>query len=195
MNQQVILASSSKNRQILLKALGIPFKVVISHFKESSVKAKNPAIRASKIALGKALAVSRKHHGIIIAADTFTICQYEILEKPKNLDQAKKMLKKLSGRQVISFTGLCIINTQTNSQFTKTIPTKVTFRRLSNSEIDQYVKRFPVTSWAAAYAASELYVAGMIEEVRGSLTGLTHGLPAEFIVPLLDQLGYPAKPV
>ena len=69
--QKVILASQSKNRQKLLKELGIPFMVVVSDFDEEKIKEKNHSIRAKKIALAKAQQVAKKHKGIIISCDTF----------------------------------------------------------------------------------------------------------------------------
>lgn len=68
------------------------------------------------------------------------------------------------------------------------------FRKIYQEEIELYVKKFPVTFWAAAYAASELYVLGIIEKVSGSLTGLTHGLPLEYLIPLLRKSGFDPKP-
>jgi predicted house-cleaning NTP pyrophosphatase (Maf/HAM1 superfamily) len=65
---------------------------------------------------------------------------------------------------------------------------------MEDKEIKNYVNRFPVTAWAAAYAASELYVLGMINKISGSLTGLTHGLPLEFLIPLLKKSGYQPRP-
>lgn len=190
----IILASKSKNRRKMLKTLGVPFKVVVSELDESQIKEKKPAIRAQKIAYEKAKKVAKKHQGMIIACDTFTICQGKLLEKPKDLDEAKQMLRKLSGNKTICYTGFCFLDTSSQVIFSKTAITEVVFREIYEEEVGDYVKKFPVTTWAAAYAASELYVMGVIKSVSGSLTGFTHGLPTEFLIPLLKKAGFSPKP-
>jgi septum formation protein len=187
---RIILASASINRQKMMKALGFSFKVVVSQFDEDSVKETNQALRAKKIAIGKAKSVALSHKGIIIAADTFTVTEGKVFEKPKSNKDAKEMLRLLSGNKAICYTGFCFINTKEGSNFSTTVKTEVWFRKLYEKELDEYVKIMPVTEWAAAYAPSEMYVLGMIKKVKGSLTGLTHGLPAEYLVPLLKKAGF-----
>ena len=193
--QKIILASKSKNRQKLLKALGIPFKIVVSDLDEKKIAETNPKNRAAKIALAKAEKVAEKNKGIIISGDTFTVCQNQVLEKPKDLNEAKQMLKQLSGNRAVCYTGFCFLDKINQINFSETAITKIVFRKIYEEEIKKYVKKFPVTSWAAAYAASELYVLGLIENISGSLTGLTHGLPTEFLIPLLKKSGYQPKPI
>ncbi|MBL7159315.1 Maf family protein [Candidatus Microgenomates bacterium] len=178
----------------MLKTLGVPFRVVVSDFEETKIKEKNPEIRARKIAFAKAKKVAEKHTGIIISADTFTFYMGKILEKPKSLKEAKKMLRQISENKTICYTGFCFLNTKNQETFSKTAVTEVVFRKIYQKEIERYVKVFPVTDWAAAYAASELYVLGIIKSVSGSLTGLTHGLPTEWLIPLLKKSGYEPKP-
>lgn len=192
--RKIILASQSKNRKKILKTIGVPFRVIVSDFDEKKIKERNPKIRAKKIALAKAKKVAEKNEGIIIACDTFTLCQNKILEKPKDLDEAKKMLRQLSGNKTTCYTGFCFLDTNNQTVFSKTAITEVIFRDIDEKEIERYVKVFPVTDWAAAYAASELYVLGIIKSVSGSLTGLTHGLPTEWLIPLLKKVGYKPKP-
>lgn len=185
---KVILASGSINRQKMMKTLGIPFEVRVSDFDEQSVKETSQKKRARLIAEGKAKAVKEKTKGIIVAADTYTVCRGQVMEKPKDNKEAIKMLKNLSGSKAICYTGFCLINK--GKMFSKTAVTKVQFRKLYQKEIKAYVKKMPVTEWAAAYAPSEWYVLGMIKKIKGSLTGLTHGLPTEWLVPKLKKLGF-----
>jgi len=192
--QKIILASQSKNRQAVLKALNIPFKVVVSQFDEQSVKETNIKLRAKMIALGKTRAVAKQHSGIIIAADTFTVLEGKIKEKPKNQKQATKMLNMLSSKQAISYTGFCFFNTKTKFIFNKTAKTKIWFRKLSKKEQIKYLKKYPVTTWAAAYALIDLYLFTLAKRLEGSLVGLTHGLPTEWLIPLLEKEGYHIRP-
>ncbi len=190
----IVLASQSKNREKILDSLNIPFKVNAADIDEKAIEERNPSLRARKVAQIKAEKISRNHKGIIIAGDTFTVCEGKLLEKPKDRMEATTMLKTLSGKLAICYTGFCYIDNVRNLKILKTAKTTIRFRQMENKEIKNYVKRFPVTTWAAAYAASELYVLGLIDKISGSLTGLTHGLPLEYLIPLLKKSGYHPRP-
>jgi len=190
----IILASQSKNREKILSSLNIPFKIKTADINEKAFAEKNPNLRARKVAEAKAEKISRDHKGIIITCDTFTICEGKLLEKPKDQKEAIMMLKMLSGKSATCYTGFCYIDNIHNFKALKTAVTNVCFRNMDDKEIKSYVKRFPVTRWAAAYAASELYVLGLIDKISGSLTGLTHGLPLEHLIPLLKKSGYQPSP-
>lgn len=191
--EKVILASGSINRQKMMKVLGIPFKIVTSRFDEQSIKVTNQVVRAKKIAMGKAKMVASKYQGAVIAADTFTVLGKQVLEKPKTKREAKMMLKRLSNKKAVCYTGFCFLDLKRNISFSTTVKTEVWFREFYQKELDEYVKKMPVTKWAAAYAPSEMYVLGMISKVNGSLTGLTHGLPTEHLIPLLKRAGFTPK--
>lgn len=79
--KKIILASSSKNRQIILKSLNIPFQAVAANLNEKQIKEENPNRRARKLAKLKGQAVAKNHKAIIIAADTFTFCDGKIIQK------------------------------------------------------------------------------------------------------------------
>jgi len=190
----IILASGSKNRQTILKSINVPFQTIVSNFNEKNVREKNLSIRAKKLARLKGEAVYKNNRGIIISADTFTGCQGKVLEKPNDRTEAINMLNFLSDKQAINYTGFYYYDPDKNIKVSKTFQTKIRFRRFYESEIKDYINKFPVTSWAGAYAASELYVMGMIATVSGSLTGLTHGLPLEELIPLLRLSGFYPKP-
>lgn len=104
------------------------------------------------------------------------------------------MLRFISNRSTLCLTGFYYCDPFKKIEFSKTAATKVKFRKIFEEEIDPYIQKFPVGSWAASYAASELYVLGMIERVSGSLTGLTHGLPLEYLIPLLKESGFDPYP-
>ncbi|PIS09254.1 hypothetical protein COT75_02525 [Candidatus Beckwithbacteria bacterium CG10_big_fil_rev_8_21_14_0_10_34_10] len=191
----IVLASGSKNRQKLLRALGISFKMVVSNFAEEKIKEGNFSLRARKIAMAKAKKVAEKEKGLIIACDTYTVLGGKLMEKPKDLSQAKNMLKQLSGKMAVCYTGFCFFNSVKNECVAKTVTSKVFFRKIYKEELDDYVKKFPVMSWAAAYAPSNLYGLGLIKKVIGSLTGLTHGLSIELLIPLLAKQGFKPKPL
>ena len=192
--QKIILASGSKSRQTLLKALGYSFEVIVSDFDEGKIVEFDPSIRAMKIASEKGKAVVKSHSGIIIAGDTYTVCQGKILEKPKDTEEAKTMLAHLSGNKAVGYTGFYFLNKQEGLEISEAVTTEVTFRKIYKEEIGTYVETFPVTTWAAAYAPSEVYVLGLIKSIQGSLTGWAYGLPSELLIPLLAKSGYYPQP-
>jgi len=192
--KRIILASGSANRKTIFNSLHIPFEVIPSNINEKAVKEKEPSARARLLAQLKGEAVLKKQQAVVVAADTFTSCENKILEKPQTSDEAKKMLLFLSEKKAINNTGFYYRDPFKKIIFSKTVTTQVWFRKFFKQEIYKYIKKFPVKNWAAAYAASELYVAGMIKKVEGSLTGLTYGLPLEYLVPLLIKSGFNPHP-
>jgi len=192
--QKIILASGSKSRQTLLSALGYSFEVVISDFNEGKIKESDPSKRAAILASSKGITVAKNYNGIIIAGDTYSVCENKVLEKPKSTKEAKEMLSQLSGNKAIGYTGFYYIDKQNGVEVSETVETEVTFRNIYKEEINEYVETFPVTTWAAAIAPSEVYVLGLIKSIKGSLTGWAYGLPSELFVPLLAQSEHYPKP-
>lgn len=189
MSPQIILASGSPQRQNILRAAGVAFIAVAADLDEKAVAQNVPLEqRALTIATAKAEAIAVQHpEAIIIAADTFSVFHDEILEKPVDLADARRMLRLLSGNTVTSHTGLCCLNPQTGKAIQTTVLVEITFRSLSDAEIERYVTTQPVTTWSAAFSAA--YDAGMalIAQTEGSLTALTHGIPMELVLEFLAE--------
>ncbi len=190
--QKVILASGSKQRQNLFSALSIPFEIQTADIDEKAIRDPDLKVQVAKIARAKAEEVAKKHQGIIIAADTFAVCGGEVLEKPKDLDEAFKMLKQQQGKEVFMYTGLCYIDREHNIDFSEVSITKLKMRQLDDYEIEAYVNNTPVTTWAGAFALSYPYGANLVEYMEGSLTSVG-GLPTELLIPLLKKSGL--KPI
>lgn len=173
----------------MMDALGISFVVIPADINEKEIRDENLELRAEKIARAKAEEVAKKHHGIIISADTFSTCNGKILEKPKSLDEARDMLKLQANKTCILYTGFCYLDKTNRIDYSATAITKYVLRRLSDSEIDNFVKNNPVTDWSAAFSPAYPYQMGFIKKIEGSLTGLTHGLPVELLIPCLEKSG------
>ncbi len=192
---RVILASGSKNRQLLLNLLGIPFEVIPSYIDEKSIQEENPIQKVQKIALLKASQVSSQHEGIIIAADTFAVINNEHYEKPTNLDEAKRMLLKLSGQTLKSLTGICVINTARRT-------TRVTYKAidiqvadLTDDIIEQYITTKPVTEWATAYNPLDEFSTQLFHSVNEYTNGLEYGLPLDIVVEELRAANISLDPL
>lgn len=179
---RIILASGSKNRQALLNLLGIPFEVIPSYIDERSIREENPIQKVQKIALLKASQVASQHEGIIIAADTFSVVNNEHYEKPTDLDEARRILLKLSGQTLKSLTGICIINTARLTTRVAHRAIDIQVADLTDNIIEQYITSKPVTEWAAAYNPLDELSVQLFHPVGKYTNGLEYGLPLDIVV-------------
>lgn len=187
MNRKIILASQSKQRFNLLKALSLPIEVLPADIDEQAVPFINQYDKAEKIALAKAEKIAKKYKdAIIIAADTFCYLQGKILEKPKNLEEAREMLNFQSGKKIEVLTGYAFLDTRHTLQKTGCEKVLVKMRHLDADEIERYVTNEPVLTWSAAF--SPAYDSGMalIESIDGNLTAFSHGLPVNLLMDFLS---------
>ena len=172
--ENIILASSSPRRKRLLSEAGFNFEIIVSDAEEICDKfmipwdltVQNAQIKASPIA-------QNNQEKIVIGADTVVSLDNEIFGKPSDMEEALKMLARLSGRTHIVTTGVCIIQKEKNETFY--VNTEVTFKPLSGKEISQYVKVINPLDKAGAYAAQD-HGELIIEKYSGSFTNVV-GLP------------------
>jgi len=191
--ERIILASGSAQRKALLSTLGLTFEVIPANIDEKSIRYTDPRRQALELAKAKAIDIAASHKAagshqeIIIAADTFVVLGDAILEKPRNHEEALRMLESQSGQTVVVYTGLYYFDTTDRFEKGDVAKTSVTFRDLSAETIKRYCLKYPVASWAGAFSA--MHDNGeLIASVNGSLTGL-NGLPIELLVPLLQRSG------
>ncbi|MBU2543566.1 septum formation protein Maf [Patescibacteria group bacterium] len=188
MSRLIILASKSPQRKSIMQALRVEFKVVPADINEQAVSTTDPEKRAALIAQNKAKFVQKSFpQDIIVAADTYIVLNGQILEKPQTLAEAREMLVKQSGQIATELTGFCYLDPVKDIKVVKTVAVEVEFRHLSNAEIDHYIAAQPVMTWSAAFCPAYDSGASLIKRISGSLTGFTHGLPLEELIPLLQQ--------
>ncbi len=193
--RKIILASQSSARKELFDSLRIPYITLPADIDEKSIRDNNLGIRAEKLARAKAEKIlSQNEDSIIISCDTFSECQGKVFEKPKDTVEAKEMLMFLSEKNAVNYTGFCYIDRESGIDFSTTVKTFYSFRKLYNDEVELYIKEFPVVRWAAGFALVLPYVASFMAKVEGSLTGLSYGLPAEILIPLLKRSGFEPQP-
>jgi len=149
-----ILASASPRRKELLSKITNDFKIVSSSIDEEEILSKNvrPALEIPEfLATQKALDVAKKHPNCtIIAADTAIVLEDTIYGKPKDKNDAKKMLTKFSGNTHFVVTGVCIVYTNKTISFSSI--NEVTFYKLSKEEIDNYLSIDEYVDKAGSYA-------------------------------------------
>jgi septum formation protein len=164
----LILASQSPRRRLLLKQIGLKFSVRPSSVPEDVLDHESPEQNVKRIALAKALEVARRvRRGIVVGADTIVVLGNEILGKPRSAGEAKRMLRKLSGRQHVVYTGFALVDASTGRKIVDVERTKVKFRKLNAVEIDEYVASGSPMDKAGAYGIQDDYGAVFVERVEG----------------------------
>ena len=189
--RSIVLASSSPRRKALLKQLGLQFDVVNSGVDEKFNLRLKPKGQAEALSLQKAEAVASKYRGkegvVIIGADTIVEVDGEVLGKPRHEKEAVRMLNKLSGKTHCIITGFSIIDTDSRKVRTGSVETIVHFRKLSDREIKEYVKREKVADKAGAYAVQGIG-AIFIEKIEGDYFNAV-GLPLYELARELRKFG------
>lgn len=166
--KQIILASGSPRRKVLLEIAGVKFKVVESEFKERFDPKLTPSENVKNIALGKAQTVYNKYQdAVIIAADTLIVCAGKILGKPKNEDDVVRMLSMLSNQTHSAITGLAIISKE--KTIVKSQITKISMGNIERVEIEKYSKTNEPYDKAGAYS-TQGWAKKFITKIDGDLS-------------------------
>lgn len=185
MEPEIILASGSPRRRHLLSATGLRFRTVESGVREERAAHEAARDYALRLARDKAVAVSaRAPVALVIGADTVVECAGEILEKPVDAADARRMLRKLSARTHTVVTAFAIARAQTVARC-GAVTSRVTFRELSGSEIDEYVATGEPFDKAGGYGIQGL-AAGFIASVDGPRDNVM-GLPVRDVLAALDD--------
>jgi len=188
---KIILASTSPRRKALLARLINNFEIMPSDYKEDMTLNLPPSELAKTLSHGKATGTAKKANGIIIGSDTFIALENEILGKPHTPEKAKEMLKKLSGKTHEIYTGITIINTETKQEIQNCEITKITFKKLNEKEIQDYIATGEPLDKAGAYALQGL-AKKFITKIEGSRTSAI-GLPLEKLKQELNKMGVKTK--
>ncbi len=184
---KVILASASPRRRQLLGATGILFDAIESHVPEGHVAGEPARDYALRMAREKAAAVSsRIPEAIVIGADTIVVCENQILEKPADAAEAHRMLAMLSARTHTVVTAYALAR---DGKILESSPveSRVTFRKLTDAEIDDYIATGEPFDKAGAYGIQGIG-GGFISHVEGSRDNVM-GLPTQNVIAALARYG------
>jgi len=184
----IILASNSPRRRELLAGLGIPFDVRVLPGIDESYPDDLPVEQiAQHIAHAKAEAYRQAMTAdeLIITADTVVIVDNEVLGKPHDADDARRMLRTISGRTHQVITGVCL--TTIDRQRCFSVSTDVTFKNLSEEEISYYIDTYRPFDKAGAYGIQEWIGYIGVTGLRGSYFNVM-GLPVQRIYAELATL-------
>lgn len=187
----LILASASPRRARLLTEAGYRFEVRASHADERVAPGTSPAEAAVALAVRKAQAVDAPGDAWVLAADTLLDLDGDILGKPADPADARRILGRLSGRGHGVLTGVAL-RTPRGGLLTGLAQTRVTFRGLSREEIDAYVSTGEPLDKAGAYAIQG-GAARFVADVQGPMDNVV-GLPMDVVRRLLAEGGFPPAP-
>ncbi len=182
--KQIILASESERRKILLEDVGIDFIVIPSNFDEEKIPASEPEDYTIALSKAKAETVAvNRPNSWIIAADTIVVAGKEILGKPKSRQGAFDMIKKLSGNIHTVYTGYYITFYAEKKSFKGCEKTYVCSKDISEKEIIHYLdngKPYDKSGGYSLLGPSSLF----IKSINGSYTNVL-GLPVCEIMEIL----------
>lgn len=175
----IVLASNSPRRRELLAGLGTEFEVRVLPDIDESYPADLPVMQiAEYIAHEKASAylLTMKDNDLVITADTVVIIGNEVLGKPKDEEDAKRMLRLISGKTHQVVTGVCLTTTKQQRHFS--VSTDVTFKNLPENEINYYITKYKPFDKAGAYGIQEWIGYVGVTSLNGSYFNVM-GLPVQ----------------
>jgi nucleoside triphosphate pyrophosphatase len=193
LDSPLLLASNSPRRRELLACAGMKFETASPHVAERFDGDLTLRELTAWNAVRKALSVARRcPHRVVLAADTLVAIQGTIIGKPRDLADAARILRRLSGQihEVCSAVFVCHLARGRSIMFHEI--SRVRFRRLHQSQIESYLAKVNPLDKAGAYAAQG-QGAEIIEEIEGSYTNVV-GLPMEQTMEVLAQFDAKPKP-
>ena len=188
LNQKLVLASKSPRRAEILAGVGWQFEAIAANIDETRRPAENAANYVKRLAATKAGTVANLlTEGLVLGADTIVVIDEQILLQPSDDDDARRMLKLLSGKWHEVLTGVALVRAGDLLQLQVAVETtRVRFAELSADEIDWYVSTGEPRGKAGAYGIQGK-AALFIEEIQGDYFNVV-GLPIRLVFELAGKL-------
>lgn len=190
----IILASASPRRAELLRSAAIPFTVDVADIAEDLKAGEKPVEHAARLAREKAEVVANRNPGkIVLGADTIVLVDDQILGKPRDPADAKRMLRLLSGRahQVITGVAIVFLESDYRKLETRSEKTKVFFDKLTSADIEAYIATREPMDKAGAYAIQGI-ASRWITKIEGDYANVV-GLPVALVWEMLQKFVTPAS--
>jgi septum formation protein len=189
--RRIVLASTSPFRRELLARLGVAFDTAAPRTDESPLPDEAPEDTALRLSEAKARAAAPLFpDALIIGSDQVAVLDGKAYGKPGTHDKAAAQLRAMRGRTVVFFTGLCLLDTRGGQARLRGVPTRVTFRDLSDAEIESYLSRERPYHCAGAAKSEGLGIA-LIARIQGDDPNALIGLPLIALCDLLKEAGCP----
>lgn len=185
-NKKIILASKSPRRSYLLESAGIPFEIRAEEVEETYPADLAPELVPAFLAQKKAHACKKwiEPGMIVLASDSIVLLDGVILGKPIDMDDARRILRALSGKKHLVITGVCLMASHKEIVFDDT--TSVYFDTLSEEEIDYYLNKYQPLDKAGAYGIQEWIGLCKILKIEGTYSNVM-GLPVSRVYHELIQ--------
>ena len=183
---RLILASASPRRRELLQRLGLPFEVVVADVTEHEDPQTDPRVMVAHNAALKAdWVAARNPDAVVLGADTTVFLDGSAINKPRDLDESRSMLRRLSGREHTVYTGVAVRHASSGLRIDEGVSSQVAFKPFGDAVIEDYVRLVNTLDKAGAYSIQEqtdLIIAGYV----GSLSNIM-GLPMEATKQILTR--------
>ena len=184
----LILASTSPFRRELLQRLGIDFSTAAPDIDESAHPGETPAELVRRLCEAKARAIGASRQGLIIGSDQVATTGDDILGKPGSHEKAVEQLQYLSGKSVCFYTGLCLLNTETDNARVEVVPYTVHFRRLDDNQVEDYLRADEPYNCAGSFKSEGLGIT-LFERMEGDDPTALIGLPLIQLTTMLREAG------
>ena len=184
----LILASTSPFRRELLQRLCIDFSTAAPDIDESAHPGEKPSELVRRLSEAKARAIGASRQGLIIGSDQVATTGDDILGKPGSHEKAVEQLQYLSGKSVCFYTGLCLLNTETDNARVEVVPYTVLFRRLDDSQIENYLRADKPYNCAGSFKSEGLGIT-LFERMEGDDPSALIGLPLIKLTTMLREAG------
>ena len=186
---KVVLPSTSKYKNQVLDTVGIKHSYIDSNYDETLLKEENVYEYVKELAFNKANNVIDKvSDSLIIGLDSIVYANNKILEKPKDINDAKEAIKMCKNNITSVITGISIINQKTNEIIKDYAETKIKLRDIDDIDIDYYLNNEPDIMHASGFII-ETIMSNFIEKIEGSYYNIL-GAPVEKIYKHINNMGY-----
>ncbi len=188
-SQPIILASTSIYRSQLLSTLQIPFKTTSPNVDETPLESESAKQTARRLSMLKARAAAHLFPtGLIIGSDQVALLDEKQLGKPLTHDNAVTQLRAMRGKSVVFYTAVSLFNAMNNQMQTAMVKTKVTFRNLSDDEIERYLRKEQPYHCAGSAKSEGLGIA-LIQCIVGDDPNALIGLPLIKLIDMFKKQG------
>lgn len=186
---KLILASSSPFRRELLSRLMVPFEVAVPDVDETPHQDESPQALVERLAIAKAQTVASKYpDALVIGSDQVAVHNGDIVGKPLTHERAVEQLKTASGNTVMLYTGVALVNSSSGRVQSEVVPYGVTFRTLTDQQIETYLRKEQPYHCAGS-VKSEGLGAALLERFDGEDPATLIGLPLIRLIRMLENEG------
>jgi len=187
--QTLVLASTSPFRKALLQRLGLVFETLSPEVDETALQGESAGAMVKRLSAAKARAGARPYpDALIIGSDQVAVCEDDVLGKPGKHENARRQLARLAGHRVSFLTGLCLYDASTGRAKLDLVPYHVTFRRLTDQQIERYLRAEQPYNCAGSFKSEGLGIS-LFESMEGEDPNALIGLPLIRLVSWLNEAG------